>query len=137
MFRYQQSCRQTSNMFWNPNNNNCKAFVTAVLIGQKVYKSFCFGLIVICLSVYTTVWSFINDKLSCLFPWQVNELDMQEFRKIVGHRMITDPSETEPYNIDWLRIVRYVGDTNTRPIAYYVPHLLITTSTALAEDKAR
>ena len=65
----------------------------------------CLGFFFDCLSVFFGCLAF--------FLCQVNELDLQEFRKIVGHRMITDPSETEPYNIDWLRIVRYVGDTNT------------------------
>lgn len=37
---------------------------------------------------------------------QVTELDIQEFKNILGDRIITDPTSVEPYNVDWLSIVR-------------------------------
>lgn len=37
---------------------------------------------------------------------QVTELDLQEFRSIVGERVLTDSSDVEPYNVDWLRNLR-------------------------------
>ena len=37
---------------------------------------------------------------------QVNELDIQEFKNIIGDRIITDPAIIETYNVDWLNIVR-------------------------------
>ncbi len=44
------------------------------------------------------------------FVTQVSELDLQEFTSILGSEgVITDPHDVEPYNVDWLRIVRYNG----------------------------
>ena len=37
---------------------------------------------------------------------QVGELDVEEFRHIVGDRMIMDEDDLIGYNTDWLHIVR-------------------------------
>lgn len=40
---------------------------------------------------------------------QVSELDIEEFRSILGgNGLITDPEEVAPYNVDWLRNVRCI-----------------------------
>ena len=37
----------------------------------------------------------------------MTQCDIDEFNTILDGRVLTDPSDVEPYNIDWLRIVRY------------------------------
>lgn len=37
----------------------------------------------------------------------MTELDLQEFRLLLGDdRVVTDPSDVAPHNIDWLRNLR-------------------------------
>ena len=59
------------------------------------------AVVCVCVCVTKTV------KFICtVHNYQVSELDMQEFRHIVGERMIVDENELEGYNTDWLHIVR-------------------------------
>ncbi|KAL5471360.1 hypothetical protein EMCRGX_G029471 [Ephydatia muelleri] len=46
---------------------------------------------------------------------RVSELDLQEFRSILGDRVITNASELEPYNTDWLRNLRGQSTVALRP----------------------
>ncbi len=62
----------------------------------------------------TDVYTFDNihwPNIQLLFCGpQVSELDLQEFTSILGSEgLITDPHDVEPYNVDWLKIVRYNG----------------------------
>ena len=53
------------------------------------------------------VCGWISMSVSSNVVVQVTELDLQEFRLLLGgDHVITDPSEVEPYNIDWLRNLR-------------------------------
>lgn len=45
------------------------------------------------------------EPYPALIP-QVEELDLQEFRSVLGERVVTDPTELESYNTDWLGNLR-------------------------------
>lgn len=46
---------------------------------------------------------------------EVTQLDIEEFQSILEGRLLTDTSEVEPYNVDWLRIVRGQSKVVLRP----------------------
>ena len=48
----------------------------------------------------------LHDQDLSPYIVQVTELDVQEFKNIIGDRIITDPAIVEAYNVDWLNIVR-------------------------------
>lgn len=39
----------------------------------------------------------------------MNDVDIELFQSVLGDRVLTDPALVEPYNVDWMRIVRLVG----------------------------
>lgn len=82
-----------------PQRQQCAFDIRAVFCEERTLRHGRCGCVCVC--VTKTV------KFICTVQnYQVSELDMQEFRHIVGERMIVDENELEGYNTDWLHIVR-------------------------------
>ncbi|XP_003384734.1 PREDICTED: D-2-hydroxyglutarate dehydrogenase, mitochondrial-like [Amphimedon queenslandica] len=46
---------------------------------------------------------------------KVNDVDIELFQSVLGDRVLTDPALVEPYNVDWMRIMRGQSKVVLRP----------------------